>query len=116
MAYSLVRQAHALVSVPSRENRDSSQLGRAHPHRTIHSDSTQPHIMAATTARSKPYFNEIEAARHLGISIDEFRVLVRRHIVDREEDLNNMPITTFHASDLLLLRLLAGRGAANSAR
>lgn len=65
--------------------------------------------MAATTARSKPYFNEMEAARHLGISIDEFRVLVRRHIIEREEDLNNMPITTFHASDLLLLRMLTGR-------
>jgi hypothetical protein len=70
--------------------------------------------MPATTARSKPYFNEMEAARHLGVSIDEFRVLVRRHIVEREEDLNNMPITTFHASDLLLLRMLAGRSAATS--
>ncbi len=70
--------------------------------------------MAATTARSKPYFNEMEAARHLGISIDEFRVLVRRHIIEREEDLNNMPITTFHASDLLVLRMLTGRTTALS--
>ncbi|MEP7363954.1 MAG: hypothetical protein ABI972_11915 [Acidobacteriota bacterium] len=70
--------------------------------------------MAATTARSKPYFNEMEAARHLGVSIDEFRVLVRRHIIEREEDLNNMPITTFHASDLLLLRMLTGRTTAIS--
>ena len=54
----------------------------------------------------------MEAARHLGISIDEFRVLVRRHIIEREEDLNNMPITTFHASDLLLLRMLTGRATA----
>jgi hypothetical protein len=67
--------------------------------------TTQP----TPATRSKAYFSEAEAARHLGVSIDEFRTLVRRHIVDREEDLNNVPITTFHASDLLLLRLLTGR-------
>jgi len=72
--------------------------------------------MPASNPRTKAYFSEVEAARQLGISIDEFRTLVRRHIVEREEDLNNVSITTFHASDLLLLRLLTGRSATAGGR
>jgi hypothetical protein len=66
-------------------------------------------LQPTPSTRTKAYFSEAEAARHLGVSIEEFRTLVRRHIVVREEDLNNVPLTTFHASDLLLLRLLTGR-------
>jgi hypothetical protein len=61
--------------------------------------------MSARTA--KAYYSETEAARFLGISITQFRDLVRRHIIDREEDMNNMEVTTFHAADLLLLKMLA---------
>ncbi|MBK5294961.1 MAG: hypothetical protein JJE04_25205 [Acidobacteriia bacterium] len=57
----------------------------------------------------KSYFSETEAARTLGISVEEFRTLLQRHIIDREEDLNNVSVTTFHASDVLLLRMLIGR-------
>ncbi|MBM3810633.1 MAG: hypothetical protein FJW20_03245 [Acidimicrobiia bacterium] len=63
--------------------------------------------MPARTPKS--YFSETEAARSLGITVDEFRVLVKSHIVDRDEDMTNVPVTTYHASDLLVLRLLTGR-------
>lgn len=73
-------------------------------------------MLPPINTRTKAYFSEVEAARQLGISIDEFRTLVRRHIIEREEDLNNVSITTFHASDLLLLKLLTGRPATTDAR
>jgi hypothetical protein len=56
---------------------------------------------------AKAYYSETEAARSLGISIAEFRSLVRRYIIDRDEDMSNVEVTTFHAADLLLLRMLA---------
>ena len=57
----------------------------------------------------KAYFSESEAARSLGVSMDDFRALLKRYIVDREEDLTNVGVTTFHASDLLLLRLMMSK-------
>ena len=54
----------------------------------------------------KVYFSETEAARYLGVTLPDFRLLLQRHIIDREEDINNVSMTTFHASDLLLLRLV----------
>jgi hypothetical protein len=60
-------------------------------------------------SKTKPYYSETEAARSLGVTIDEFRSLVHRYIIDRDEDMGNMPITTFHASDLLLIRMFTGR-------
>jgi hypothetical protein len=56
---------------------------------------------------SKGYFNETEAAQALGLTLEQLRLLVRRHILQAEEDLANLPITSFQPSDLLLLRLLA---------
>jgi hypothetical protein len=56
---------------------------------------------------TKAYYSELEAAKSLGITIHEFRDLVRRHIVDHEEDMSNVEMTTFHPADLLLLRLLS---------
>ena len=32
--------------------------------------------------------------------------MIRSHVVDRDEDLNNVPVHTFQASDLVILRLL----------
>ncbi len=63
----------------------------------------------------KSYFSETEAARSLGISVEEFRNLLQRHIVDREEDMNNVAVTTFHASDVLLLRMLIGHRISSTA-
>lgn len=57
----------------------------------------------------KRYYSESEAARALGLSVEEFRVLLKRHIIDSDADLSYAGRATFHASDILLLRLLATR-------
>jgi hypothetical protein len=56
----------------------------------------------------KSQYSEAEAAEELGISVDTLRTMIRSHVVDRDEDLSNVPVTTFQPSDLLILRLLAG--------
>jgi hypothetical protein len=60
------------------------------------------------TRPSKSQYTEVEAAEELGVSIDRLRTIIRSHVVDREEDVVNIPVTTFQPSDLLILRLLAG--------
>jgi len=57
----------------------------------------------------KSQYSETEAAEELGISVLQLRTMIRSHVVDRDEDLNNVPVTTFQPSDLLILRLLAGK-------
>ena len=57
----------------------------------------------------KSQYSEVEAAEELGISVEQLRTMIRSHVVDRDEDLNNVPVTTFQPSDLLILRLLAGK-------
>jgi len=59
------------------------------------------------TRISKSYFSESEAAQALEISIDRFRDLVRTHIAQSEDEINNIGTTTYQASDLLVLKLLA---------
>lgn len=59
----------------------------------------------------KGYYNESEAAQALGLSIEHLRALVRHHILQSEDEMANLPMTTFQPSDLLLLRLLASSGA-----
>ncbi|HML18314.1 MAG TPA: hypothetical protein VK419_14890 [Bryobacteraceae bacterium] len=56
----------------------------------------------------KSQYTETEAAEELGISVEQLRSMIRSHVVDRDEDLNNVPVTTFQPSDLLILRLLSG--------
>jgi hypothetical protein len=60
------------------------------------------------TRPGKSQYTEIEAAEELGVSLEHLRKMVRSHVVDRDEDVNNLPVTTFQPSDLLILRLLAG--------
>jgi len=60
-----------------------------------------------STRSAKSFYSEIEAAQALGISIDRFRDLVRTHIAQSEDEVNNIAATTYQASDLLVLRLLA---------
>lgn len=55
----------------------------------------------------KSHYSEREAAEELGVSIDRLRFLIRSHIVDTDEDLNNVSIASFHRSDLLVLKILA---------
>ena len=54
----------------------------------------------------KTQYSEPEAAAELGVSIEELRTLIRSHIVDTDEDLNNVPMASFHPSDLLVLKLI----------
>lgn len=60
-----------------------------------------------TNRSSKCFFSELEAAQALQISIDRFRDLVRTHIAQSDEEANNIGATTYQASDLLVLKLLA---------
>jgi hypothetical protein len=61
------------------------------------------------TRIGKSQYSESEAAEELGISVAQLRTMIRSHVVDRDEDLDNVPVTTFQPSDLLILRLLAGK-------
>jgi hypothetical protein len=54
----------------------------------------------------KSQYSEAEAARDLGITVEHLRAIIRSHVTDHSEDLNNVPSTTFQASDLVILRLL----------
>ena len=60
------------------------------------------------TRSSKSQYSETEAAEELGISVAQLRTMIRSHVVEKDEDLTNVPATTFQPSDLLILRLLAG--------
>ena len=60
------------------------------------------------TRSAKSQYTEVEAAEELGVSVEHLRKIVRSHVVDQDEDVNNLPVTTFQPSDLLILRLLAG--------
>ena len=61
------------------------------------------------TRTGKSQYSETEAAEELGVSIEQLRSMIRSHVIDRDEDLTNVPVTTFQPSDLLILRLLAGK-------
>jgi hypothetical protein len=55
---------------------------------------------------AKTQYSENEAAAELGLSLEELRTLIRSHIIETDEDLNNVPMASFHPSDLLVLKLL----------
>jgi hypothetical protein len=57
---------------------------------------------------SKTQYSEQEAAKELGITVEELRALIRSHIAETDEDLNNVSVASFHPSDLLILKLLSG--------
>ena len=63
---------------------------------------------------AKTQYSEQEAAEELGLSIEQFRTLIKSHIVDNEEDLNNVPVASFHPSDLLVLKLLSRSNAGST--
>lgn len=60
-----------------------------------------------STKSIKTQYSEHEAAKELGLSVSQFRELIRSHIVETDEDLNNLDVASFHASDLLVLKMLA---------
>lgn len=55
----------------------------------------------------KSQYSEAEAAEELGVTVMQLRTMIRSHVVDRDEDLSNVPQTSFQASDLVILRMLA---------
>lgn len=61
------------------------------------------------TKSTKTQYSVQEAAKELGVSVEELRTLIRSHIAESEEDLNNVSVTSFHPSDLLVLKLLSGQ-------
>jgi len=65
--------------------------------------------MMQFTRTGKSQYSEAEAAEELGISVLQLRTMIRSHVVETDEDLNNVPVTSFQPSDLLILRLLPGK-------
>lgn len=57
-------------------------------------------------APNKAQYSEAEVAQQLGITVEDLRTLIRRHIVIEEAETTNAPMTTFQPSDLVVLRLL----------
>jgi hypothetical protein len=63
---------------------------------------------------NKTQYSEPEAAQELGVTVEQLRALIRSHIAQTDEDLNHVAIATFHPSDLLVLKLLAGHARASA--
>ena len=61
------------------------------------------------TRMGKSQYSETEPAEELGISVPQHRIMIRSHVVEHDEDLTNVPVTTFQPSDLLILRLLSSK-------
>ncbi len=55
---------------------------------------------------NKAQYSEAEVAQQLGVTVEDLRTLIRRHIVIEETEATIVPMTTFESSDLLVLRLL----------
>jgi hypothetical protein len=59
--------------------------------------------------QNKTQYSEAEAAQELGVTVEELRLLIRNHIAKSDEDLTHIAVATFHPSDLLVLKILAGQ-------
>lgn len=64
---------------------------------------------ALPSKQNKTQYSESEAAQELGVTVEQLRVLIRNHIAKSDEDLTHIAVATFHPSDLLLLKILAGQ-------
>jgi hypothetical protein len=62
---------------------------------------------------AKSQYSEREAAEELGVSVEQLRTLIRSHIVETDEDLNNVSVASLHPSDLLVLKLLARQSSSS---
>jgi hypothetical protein len=63
--------------------------------------------VAVTTKHMKSYYTETEAAEVLGVPLEQFRGLVRTHIIRSEDDPAVLNGATYQPSDLVVLRMLA---------
>jgi hypothetical protein len=66
---------------------------------------------ALPTKQNKTQYSETEAALELSMTVEQLRVLIRNHIAQSDEDLNHIAMASFHPSDLLVLKILAGQNA-----
>jgi hypothetical protein len=62
-----------------------------------------------STKSNQTQYSEVEAAQELGVTVDQLRTLIRSHIAQTDEDLNHIAVASFHPSDLLVLKILAGQ-------
>jgi hypothetical protein len=62
-----------------------------------------------STKFNQTQYSEAEAARELGVTVEQLRSLIRSHIAQSDEDLNHIAVASFHPSDLLVLKILAGQ-------
>jgi hypothetical protein len=58
----------------------------------------------------KTEYTQTEAANALGLSPDQFRLLLRRHLV-KDDELGNVEAMRFRPTDILLLGVLGGSGS-----
>ena len=66
---------------------------------------------ALPSRQNKTQYTEAEAAEELGVTVEQLRVLIRNHIAKSDEDLAHIAVATFHPSDLLVLKILAGQSS-----
>lgn len=57
--------------------------------------------------QAKARYSEADVANEVGVSVDQLRTLVRRHIVKSDEEMNHLSMASFQPSDVLILKLLA---------
>ena len=73
------------------------------------------HAGTLPTKANQTQFSEVEAAQELGVTVEQLRRLIRSHIAQTDEDLNHIAMASFHASDLLVLKILAGQNGLSAA-
>jgi len=66
-------------------------------------------VSTLTTKSNQTQYSEVEAAQELGVTVDQLRTLIRSHIAQTDEDLTHIAVASFHPSDLLVLKILAGQ-------
>lgn len=67
-------------------------------------------IPTSLTSSQKGQYNEFEAAQMLGVSVQQLRTLVTRHIVAETSvgtEAPDLAAATYNRSDLVVLRVLA---------
>jgi hypothetical protein len=63
------------------------------------------------TRPAKSNYSESEAADEVGLSVEQLRFLIRKHVMDRNTAAALTTGIAFQRTDLLLLKFLAGRPA-----
>lgn len=63
-------------------------------------------MMTPNIKPTKSHYSEAEAAVALGVSVDDLRSLIRRHLLKPDEDSSTVASATFQPSDLLVLRMV----------